>query len=182
MKICVLGVGNVLMGDDALGPWVLESLDSAYRFTPEVELIDAGTPGLDLTLLLDGFDALIAVDALQVRGEPGEVRSFRRPELLGGALPVVLGPHEPTLRESLLRLELHGRCPREVLLVGAIPRTVETGAPLSADMRGALPAVERRVVDELERLGAPPVRRAFPRQPHPWWERSEPCASASPAR
>ena len=44
----VLGLGNVLMGDDALGPWVVHHLVSTYDFPPEVAVVDVGTPGLDL--------------------------------------------------------------------------------------------------------------------------------------
>ena len=67
-SICLMGVGNVLMHDDALGPYVLESLKARYDLPPEVTVFDAGTPGLDLTLFLIEFDALIAVDALKGQG------------------------------------------------------------------------------------------------------------------
>ena len=177
--VCLMGIGNVLMGDDALGPFVIECLDANWRFPREVTMVDAGTPGLDLTLFLEGFDALIAIDALKLDGRPGTVRSFRGPQLLAGALPVVMSPHEPTLREALMRLQLLGRGPREVLLVGAIPKTVSTGAALSKVLRLAVPEIEARVVAELTRLGAAPARRRVPLDPDFWWERSPECASAS---
>jgi hydrogenase maturation protease len=179
--VCVMGIGNVLMGDDALGPWLIEALEAVWRFPPEVALIDAGTPGLDLTLFLEGFDALVAIDALQLDGPAGAVHSFRGPDLLAAGLPVVTSPHEPTLRESLLRLRLFGRGPSEVLLVGAIPASLSAGAPLSEPVRLALPEIEARVIAELVRLGVPAARRAIPRVPRFWWERSPRCASAFPA-
>ena len=172
MKICLMGVGNVLMGDDALGPFVLKSLEAAWQLPSQVTVFDAGTPGLDLTLFLDGFDALIAIDALQARGLPGEVRCFSRGELLAAALPlpVVVSPHEPTLREALLRLEVFGRCPTEVLLVGAIPGSVATGTGLSDAVRRAIPAIEAQVLRELERLGAPATPRVVLQPADLWWE------------
>src|SRR5438874_366819 len=115
MKICLMGIGNVLMGDDGLGPWVLESLQATFQFPQEVTLLDAGAPGLDLTLFLDGYDAVIAIDAVHARGAPGELRMFRKADLLAGSLPIVVSPHEPTLREALLRLEILDRCPKDVL-------------------------------------------------------------------
>lgn len=171
-RVCLLGVGNVLMGDDALGPYVLEWLRARWEFPPQVALFDAGTPGLDLTLFLDGFDALIAVDAVKGNGPPGEVRSWRRAELLGGRLPIVTSPHEPTLREALLRLELFGRCPKDVLLVGAVPSSVATGTGLSAPVRQAVPRIEEHVVGELARLGAALAPRAQETWSPPWWEAS----------
>jgi hydrogenase maturation protease len=44
-RIGVLGVGNVLMGDDGIGPFVLKILESRYEFPPNVVLHDLGTPG-----------------------------------------------------------------------------------------------------------------------------------------
>ena len=45
----VLGVGNVLMGDDGFGPAVVRAFNERYSVGPDVEVIDLGTPGLDLT-------------------------------------------------------------------------------------------------------------------------------------
>jgi len=168
MNICLMGVGNVLMGDDALGPFVLESLQAAFVLPPNVIVFDAGTPGLDLTVYLDGFDALIAVDALLAKGPPGEVRSCRRAELLSGCLPVVPSPHEPTLREALIRLDVLGRCPKEILLIGAIPEFVETGTGLSVPLRNAVSVIQVQILRELERLGAKAAPRPHPQ--HVWCE------------
>ncbi len=165
-----MGVGNVLMGDDALGPHVLKRIEARYELPPEVTVFDAGTPGLDLTLFLDGFDAIVAVDALKAKGAPGEVRTYRRDQLVEGALAVVTSPHEPTLREALMRLKLLGRIPESVLLVGAIPQRVETGPGLSFAVESAIPVIEQHVLRELARLGAKVAPRAMPSQPDFWWE------------
>ena len=167
-----MGVGNVLMGDDAIGPYVLKSLEAAFDFGDTVTVWDAGTPGLDLTLFLDGFDALVAVDAIKAKGAPGEVKTYRRAELLDKPLPIVLSPHEPTLREALIRLDMVGRCPREVLLVGVIPARIETGAGLSNEVRRAIPIIEAQILRELVRLGARPAPRAVPVAPDVWWEKA----------
>jgi hydrogenase maturation protease len=173
-----MGVGNVLMGDDALGPFVIESLQAAFELPGNVSVLDAGTPGLDLTLFLDGFDAIIAIDALQrvTSGhgqgncKPGDVRTFRRKELLAGGLPIVLSPHEPTLREALFRLDVIGRCPPDVLLIGAYPERVETGTGLSPAVRAAVPFIEVQVLRELQRLGSKASPRTEPQPARIWWE------------
>ena len=170
-SICLMGVGNVLMHDDALGPYVLESLKARYDLPPEVTVFDAGTPGLDLTLFLVEFDALVAVDALKGQGAPGEVRTYTRDQLLEGALPITMSPHEPTLREALMRMALVGRGPREVFLVGAIPGQVSTGIGLSPALRAAVPQIEEHILRELSRLGARVAQRSEGREPDLWWER-----------
>jgi hydrogenase maturation protease len=168
--VCLMGVGNVLLGDDALGPYVLEWLRARWEFPAEVTLLDAGTPGLDLTLFLDGFDALIVADAVKGPGPAGEVRSWRRPALLAAPLPIVMSPHEPTLREALLRLELLGRGPKDVLLVGAVPARVSAGTGLSEAVSRAVPEIEQVILRELERLGATFAPRAKNSWAVPWWE------------
>ena len=170
MKILLMGVGNVLMGDDALGPKVLQQIEARYELPAEVTVFDAGTPGLDLTLFLDGFDAIVAVDALKGKGAPGEVRTYRKEQLVEGGLPIVTSPHEPTLREALMRLQLLGRGPSEVFLVGAIPERVETGPGLSFAVESAIPVIEQQVLRELARLGAKISRRANPLPADAWWE------------
>jgi hydrogenase maturation protease len=76
-RVVVLGIGNVLMGDDALGPQVVEALLAGYRFEDNVRVLDAGTPGLDLAPFVMEADALILVDTGPLRGLPGSLRLYR---------------------------------------------------------------------------------------------------------
>jgi hydrogenase maturation protease len=170
-RIGVLGLGNVLQGDDALGPYVVELLSATYDFPPGVTVLDAGTPGLDLTPYIAGLDALIVIDAVRASGSPGELRSYRRAELLEKPPPQRLSPHDPGLKECLLALELIGQSPAEVLLVGLIPARVETAVGLTAAVRAGVPAVAAAVLAELSRLGVPARNREHPAEPNLWWER-----------
>ncbi|HNX50942.1 MAG TPA: hydrogenase maturation protease, partial [Thermoanaerobaculaceae bacterium] len=79
--IAVVGLGNVLMGDDALGPTVIRILEAGFDFAPAVTVLDLGTPGLDLTPYLSGRDSVIIVDTVNATGQPGEVRTYQREEL-----------------------------------------------------------------------------------------------------
>lgn len=171
-RIAVLGLGNVLQRDDALGPYVAELLSCTFDFPPGVTVLDAGTPGLDLTPYIAGLDVLIVVDAVRATGSPGELRSYRRAELLEKPPPQRLSPHDPGLNECLLSLELIGQSPGEVLLVGLITATVETGVGLSPAAQAGVPAVEAAVLAELARLGVPASRKEQPREPDLWWERA----------
>lgn len=82
-SIAVLGLGNVLLGDDAFGPTVVELLRARYEFAaePPVTLLDVGTPGLTLPAHLAGHDAVILVDSVADAGAAGEVRLYRRADL-----------------------------------------------------------------------------------------------------
>ena len=48
MKTAIYGIGNILMGDDGIGPAVVRYLLSSYTLPPDTTLEDLGTPSLDL--------------------------------------------------------------------------------------------------------------------------------------
>jgi hydrogenase maturation protease len=171
-RIGVLGIGNVLMGDDALGPYVVKLLDARYELPGEVELLELGTPGADLSLHLDGLDAAVVVDTVKLRGEPGEIRLLDKAQLLSKRPVLPASPHEPGLREALFTLEFRGGAPGVVRLVGVIPAAVEMEVGLSPPVRAALPEALQEVLRQLAALGVPARPRDDPRPPDLWWERA----------
>jgi hydrogenase maturation protease len=168
--IGVLGLGNVLMGDDAFGPWVVQVLLAEYDFPPDVMVEDLGTPGLDLIPYVSDLAALVLVDTVRAEAPPGSVRLYRRDDLLRHPPQARLTPHDPGVKEALLTAEFAGRGPREVLLVGAVPAQTSMGVRLSPPLREAVPVAVREVLGELARLSRPATRRAAPRPPDVWWE------------
>ena len=58
------GIGNVLLGDDGVGPYVVRLLESQYAFGDNVAVADLGTPALDLTHQIVDLHALILVDSV----------------------------------------------------------------------------------------------------------------------
>jgi hydrogenase maturation protease len=176
--IAVLGLGNVLMGDDGLGPYVVASLLARRVLPPEVRVQDAGTPGGDLIPMIAGLEALIVVDTVRSAGAPGELRLYRREQLLAHPPGPSMTPHDPGLAHALLTLELWGQAPREVLLVGVIPGPVRPVPGLSEPVRRAAARAEAEVLRELARLGFAAHRRTPELEPDVWWEReAEPCTS-----
>ncbi len=170
-RVVVVGMGNVLMGDDGLGPHAVRLLEARYLFPPEVSVLDVGTPGLDLVPYVADTEALVVVDTVRATGAPGEVRLYRRDQILRHPPQPRVSPHDPGLKETLLSLEFAERGPREVLLVGVIPEGTAQGAPMSDTVRRALPAVMAAVLAELARLGCPASPRPEPLEPDLWWER-----------
>lgn len=170
-RVAVLGLGNVLMRDDALGPYVICLLASRYDFPPAVSLQDLGTPGLDLHPHLEGPDVVIIVDTVRAEGPAGELRLYRRDEILRHPPGQRVSPHDPGLKEALLGLEFAGSGPREVLLVGVIPEDTGYGIGLTPQVREALTGVGAAVLEELNRLGHPVREAQTAREPDLWWER-----------
>jgi hydrogenase maturation protease len=170
-RVSVIGIGNVLTGDDAVGPTVVREIEARYELPDDVEVIDAGTPGSDLTVLVAGRDGVVLVDALRARGPAGEVRVLDRAALLDRGPVLALSPHEPGVREALLHAELLGVTPPVVRLVGVVAARTETGIGLSSEVRAAIPAAVSRVAAELSALGIHLRERTPPREPDLWWER-----------
>ena len=66
----VVGCGNLLRGDDALGPVVVRRL--LDRGLPDgVEVADAGTGGMDVAFRMRGAGRVVLVDAASTGGAPG---------------------------------------------------------------------------------------------------------------
>ena len=71
-KILVLGIGNVIRGDDGIGIHVVRRLRSILP--SDFEIKELATAGLDLMDAIAGFDKAILIDAVQTKdGEPGRV-------------------------------------------------------------------------------------------------------------
>ena len=171
MNVAVVGLGNILVGDDAFGPYVVRQFDALYDVDAGVRVLDLGTPGLDLAPHLEGVDALIVVDTVSVDAPPGSIRTYRKDALLAKPTPSRTNPHQPGVKETLLMLELEGEAPSEVLLLGVVPENVETGVGMSRALRDVVPAVLDRLAEEIARLGHSATRREVPRDPDIWWER-----------
>lgn len=177
------GVGNVLLGDDGVGPYILRLLDSRYRFGDDVELADLGTPALDLTHQIVGLRSLILIDSV-ASGEhaPGTVVLYRKEEIMSVAPAQRLDPHSPALSECLLTAEMLGASPEQVLLVGIVGATYEPGEPMSSAVRQAVEEAIRAILEELLRLGFSFEVKTSASEAGIWWGenyhagRVEPCA------
>lgn len=168
----VLGLGNVLLRDEAVGVWVVEELRRRFEFPAAVTLLEGGTLGLDLLPRLEGVDRLLLIDVVRAGGAPGEVT-----RLEGGAVPAVLdhkvSPHQVGLKDLLATARLVGREPSKVVLWGVEPGVLEPGTGFSPPVAAALPRVTAAVLDELRGWGLAP-RAAARREPPPrWWGPAE---------
>jgi hydrogenase maturation protease len=166
----LLGVGNVLMGDDALGPYVVRVLEAEYSFPEAVEVLDVGTPGLDFTPYLAHARAVIVIDTVRSDGPPGSLRTYTRDQYLEGPPLPRTSPHEPGIREALMATELTDSSPEEILIVGVVPEVTTTGLSLSPAVQDAVPKVIECVLSELERLGLGATQKTDPDVPDIWWE------------
>jgi hydrogenase maturation protease len=62
MKTLVLGLGNILMGDEGIGVYTVRALEQ-HTLPPNVECLDGGTGGFTLLEPLQNADRIILIDA-----------------------------------------------------------------------------------------------------------------------
>jgi hydrogenase maturation protease len=168
----VLGLGNVLMGDDGFGPAAVRAFEAEYVVGPDVSVIDVGTPGLDLAPWLADVDRVIIVDTVKGNLPPGTLRVFDKTAVLRHPPSVRVGPHDPGVKEALLMLEFGGRAPRELALIGVEPERTEMAVQLSPAVLAVLPLAVEAIAALLVRFGEQAVRRDQPVPPQPWWSQA----------
>ncbi|MCM2264176.1 MAG: HyaD/HybD family hydrogenase maturation endopeptidase [Desulfuromonadales bacterium] len=152
MMILVLGLGNTIMTDDGFGVRAVEALSSRYRFPGDVRLLDGGTLGLDLLPHLEEIDHLLIIDALEMQAPPGTVFRLEGDEV-PRAFASKLSVHQMGVQDLLAVSELMGHLPRELVVWGVQPESIEMGTELTATATTALAPVIEGVVEELRKWG-----------------------------
>ena len=172
-RVLIAGIGNVLLGDDGVGPYVVRWLESSYSFAEGVEVEDLGTPALDFIDHIAGLDALIVVDSVDNGYAAGTITLYRDQDLLRNAPSVRMDTHSPAITESLLAAEVFfGMPPREVLLVGISAGAYTAGCQLSEPVKRAVEAAANAVLAELDRLAVSYEEKAESNL-RTWWSAPE---------
>jgi hydrogenase maturation protease len=162
MRVLVAGIGNIFLSDDAFGVEVVNRID-ATLMPDGVKVADFGIRGVHLSFeLLDGYDALVLIDAMPLGEPPGTVAIFE-PDV-ESIDPTSADAHSmsPAVVLGLLA-GLGGRLPR-VLVVACEPLTVDEGLGLSEPVASAVaPAIETvhrlvaRICSGLDPVDIPPA-------------------------
>lgn len=145
--IVVIGIGNVLLGDDAVGVRVVEALgclaeDDPTMLPPVTHLLDGGTLGLDLMRTVEGARAVLLVDGVDLGAAPGEVVVLRGDEITtaGARRP---GGQAGGIGELLALARLMGWLTGPVAMVGVQVGRVAFNVGLTTRVEAAVPvAVE----------------------------------------
>ena len=168
-RVSIIGMGNVLLGDDCFGPFTVEVFGSLYECGRGIEIIDVGTPGSDLAPYLYGRDLVILVDAIRDDGHPGTLRIYGERDFLHYSAQIRVTNHDPGLQESLAQLRLVNRGPVELVVIGVIPERCDFGEDISPTVLEASFVAAERIRQLLVERGFDCVKRASAVQPTFWW-------------
>lgn len=152
--LLILGLGNLLCGDDGAGVVAVEQLERDFVAPEGVLLLDGGTLGLSLLPHLENAERVILVDALAAPEPVGTVLSIRG-DAVANASMKRLSPHQIGVADLLTGALLRGHLPPEIRLIGVVPENTELGLGLSPEVLRAIPALVKRVVEEAAALGHP---------------------------
>jgi hydrogenase maturation protease len=158
MRVVVLGVGNTILADEGVGVRVVEALERDYALPEGVVAIDAGTSGMEMLEDLSSLDFLLVVDAIAAGKAPGDLV-----KLSGDEVPVFfrrnLSPHGIGLSDVLASLEFLGAEPKETVILGVQPVSMELSTELTPTIAARVPELVAQVVAELTQRGLAPVRK-----------------------
>jgi hydrogenase maturation protease len=151
-ELLVLGLGNVLCGDDGVGPAAINLLARRYDSPEGVMLIDGGTLGLALLPYIEDAQRVLLIDAVRTDQPPGSFVRLHGEEV-APAVAARLSVHQVGVAELLEAARWRGTYPPQLTLLGLVPATLELGLKRTAAVETQLPELVERIVEEAARLG-----------------------------
>jgi len=159
MKILVLGIGNILFGDEGIGVHLANFIDEKYDFKGphQVDIIDGGTLAQRLIPIITDYDKVFIFDCVDVdEAEIGDVYFFDFrdvPECVswqGSA-------HEVEMLQTLQMIEMMGDLP-ETKIIGVVPYVIgeDTTFSITPQVQKAAKLMEKILITELKKLGVEP--------------------------
>ena len=162
MKILVLGIGNLLFGDEGIGVHFINYMGEKYRFEGEhqLDIVDGGTLAQRLIPIIVEYDRLIIIDTINAPGvQAGEVYFFDF-DAVPDAVDWQGSAHEVEMLQTLTMMDLVGERP-QTMIMGVVPTVIEaTEFSLSEGVSAAVPVMEKTLVDHLNSLGIKAVKKA----------------------
>jgi hydrogenase maturation protease len=148
MRAVVLGIGNTILTDEAAGVRAAEALEKAYVLPVEVQVIDGGTSGMEMIEDLADADLLIVLDVVKSGSAPGTLVRIE-----GDAVPRFfrrkLSPHQIGLPDVLASLVLLRTMPKDFIVHGVEPVSLELGTEMTEVVAQAVPLLAERAAADL---------------------------------
>ncbi len=147
--VLILGIGNVLMGDEGVGVHVVRHIQR-QGLPQGVECLDGGTGSFLLLEPMQQAERILLVDATIDGRPPGTVR--RLTPRFSRDYPPTLMAHDIGLKDLLDSYYLMGRTADVVLYAVSIPPLCELGLEMSAEVEAQVPHIAEMVVEEARKL------------------------------
>lgn len=152
MKIIVLGVGNLILGDDGVGIHVVNEVKKQIE-DPNITIDEAITGGMNLLDLILGYDKAIIVDA--VKSEKSIIGTVKRIPISDFNTMHSCNPHDVSLIEAIQMAKKLGetKIPSEIIIIGVMMKEIpcEFGENLSGKIQAAVPKAVEMTLNEIKK-------------------------------
>jgi hydrogenase maturation protease len=140
IRVAIIGVGNLLMGDDGVGIHVVREIEG-MDLPPYIEVYDAMTNSFMVLEYMDGADKAVIVDAFRRGGEPGSTYriEFDPEKPLNDRVELSL--HDMDFLDALSSGRYAYTYPRDIVIIGVEPGEISLSTELSPPLREALPGI-----------------------------------------
>lgn len=161
MKILLLGIGNLLFGDEGVGVHFINYIGTKYRFDGKntLDIVDGGTLAQRLIPIMVEYDHVIIVDTINAPGvRAGELYFFDF-DAVPSSVDWQGSAHEVEMLQTLNMMDLAGDRP-PTMIMGVVPTVIEmTQFSLSQGVADAIPLMEETLLNYLKTLGIELVKR-----------------------
>jgi len=151
MKTIVLGIGNLILGDDGVGVHVANEIKK-HMSSPDVTVDEAITGGMNLLDLILGYDKAVLIDA--VKSENSQNGEVKRILLSDFTTMHSCNPHDVSLVEAIEMAKKLGenRIPSEIVIIGIMMKQIpcEFGENLSEKIKAAIPKAVEMTLKEIK--------------------------------
>ena len=151
-SLLILGMGNVLCGDDGLGVAAVKEIHRRYRIPENAQVLDGGTLGLSLLSYFDADQDVILVDAITTDQDAGSFVRLEGDEV-APAVRNSLSVHQIGVADLIDSLRLIDVYPRNLVLLGLEPQTLDLWIEMSEPVENMMPFLLDRIVEEARQLG-----------------------------
>jgi hydrogenase maturation protease len=141
-KILILGIGNILMGDEGVGVHTIKALEDK-SFPEDVETLDGGTGGFHLMAYFQEYEKIIMIDATMDKKSTGTV-SLIEPKFASD-FPKTLSAHDIGLKDMIESITLIGKLPKIYLITVTIDTIQSMYMELSPKVKDMIPEVIEKI-------------------------------------
>jgi len=141
-KILIMGVGNILLGDEGIGPTSIGWLQKK-QWPDQVDLLDGGTGGFHLLSLFQDYGTIVLIDAALDHNIQGTVRLIE--PHYASDFPPTLSAHDIGLKDLIESAALINANPKIYLVTISIDPNQELEMQLSPVIADSLPEIEKQV-------------------------------------
>jgi len=145
-KLLILGIGNLLMGDEGIGIHVAQYLEKNYLWE-NVDVVDGGTGGFHLLDYFKRYPTVILIDAT-IDGQPAGTIRLIKPKF-SSDYPPTLTAHDIGLKDLIDSLYLLNAHPEIWLYTISIENLDEVTMELTPEIEAVIPLAAQTIANEL---------------------------------